>query len=188
MKQIDSWSHHKHNFNWKFANRPTKKTKHNFLTTKTRKENYERWKNKLHIVVARDNKQKVGTRSQTVSHIWSLIGLLSIVIILAPNSTPMVRSCTGWKRLSVNCRRRHDLPTPAEQINGYIIIESRRQLMELKWNFSLSEALCCEREKNYIKASRLLGKKNQFDSSRSNKLIFLLNNHKLFQNHNRAVC
>ncbi len=32
----------------------------------------------------------------------------------APNSTPIVRSCTGWKRLSVNWSRRHDLPTPAE--------------------------------------------------------------------------
>jgi hypothetical protein len=26
----------------------------------------------------------------------------------------MVRSWTGWKRLSVNCSSRHDLPTPAE--------------------------------------------------------------------------
>jgi hypothetical protein len=48
-----------------------------------------------------------------VSQIWSLMGLLSMVIILAPNSTPMVRSWTGWKRLSVNCSSRHDLPTPA---------------------------------------------------------------------------
>lgn len=138
--------------------------------------------------MARDNKQKVGTRSQTVSHIWSLIGLLSIVIILAPNSTPMVRSCTGWKRLSVNCRSRHDLPTPAEQIKGYIIIESRRQLMELMCNFSLSEVLWCEREKKLHQGLQIAQGKNQFDSSRSNKLIFLLNNHKMFQNHNRAVC
>ena len=41
------------------------------------------------------------------------MGLLSMVIMRAPNSTPMVRSCTGWKRLSVNCSSRHDLPTPA---------------------------------------------------------------------------
>eukprot|EP00961_Rhodomonas_salina_P156563 2108244-Rhodomonas_salina.2 len=27
--------------------------------------------------------------------------------------SPIVRSCTGWKRLSVNCKRRHDFPTPA---------------------------------------------------------------------------
>eukprot|EP00986_Skeletonema_menzelii_P020929 scaffold32712_cov120-Skeletonema_menzelii.AAC.1 len=34
-------------------------------------------------------------------------------IMRAPNSTPIVRSWTGWKRLSVNWSRRHDLPTPA---------------------------------------------------------------------------
>ena len=50
-----------------------------------------------------------------MSQIWSLMGLLSMVIIRAPNSTPMVRSCTGWKRLSVNCSSRHDLPTPAHR-------------------------------------------------------------------------
>ena len=47
-----------------------------------------------------------------VSHICSLICLPSREIILAPNSTPMVKSWTGWKRLSVNWRRRHDFPTP----------------------------------------------------------------------------
>ena len=26
---------------------------------------------------------------------------------------PIVRSCTGWKRLSVNCSSKHDFPTPA---------------------------------------------------------------------------
>ena len=41
-----------------------------------------------------------------MSQIWSLMGLLSMVIMRAPNSTPMVRSCTGWKRLSVNCSSR----------------------------------------------------------------------------------
>ena len=30
----------------------------------------------------------------------------------APNSTPMVRSWTGWNLLSVNCSSKHDLPTP----------------------------------------------------------------------------
>ena len=54
-----------------------------------------------------------GGGKRTVSQIWSLMGLLSMVIIRAPNSTPMVRSCTGWKRLSVNCSSRHDFPTPA---------------------------------------------------------------------------
>ena len=49
----------------------------------------------------------------TVSQICNLIWRLSMVIMRAPNSTPIVRSCTGWKRLSVNCRSRHDLPTPA---------------------------------------------------------------------------
>lgn len=73
----------------------------------------------------------------TVSQICSLICLLSILTRRAPNSTPvlswwryeashrhmrsrgirwyhqipMVRSCTGWKRLSVNWSNKHDLPT-----------------------------------------------------------------------------
>ena len=46
-----------------------------------------------------------------------------MVIILAPNSTPMVKSCTGWKRLSVNCKRRHDLPTPAKSQNAWDVIK-----------------------------------------------------------------
>ena len=52
---------------------------------------------------------------RTVSHICSLICLPSMFIMRAPNSTPIVRSCTGWKRLSVNCNSRHDLPTPAQR-------------------------------------------------------------------------
>jgi len=32
-----------------------------------------------------------------------------------PNSTPMVKSCTRWNRLSVNCNNRQDLPTPAKE-------------------------------------------------------------------------
>lgn len=28
---------------------------------------------------------------------------------------PIVRSWTGWNRLSVNCRRRHDFPTPERE-------------------------------------------------------------------------
>lgn len=51
----------------------------------------------------------------TVSQIWSLICLLSMVIMRAPNSTPMVRSCTGWNLLSVNCSRRQDFPTPGKK-------------------------------------------------------------------------
>ena len=35
-----------------------------------------------------------------------------MVTMRAPNSTPMVRSCTGWNLLSVNCKSRHDFPTP----------------------------------------------------------------------------
>mgnify|MGYP001811072070 CR=1 FL=1 len=50
---------------------------------------------------------------RTVSQICSLICFWSMLIMRAPNSTPMVRSCTGWKRLSVNCSSRHDFPTPA---------------------------------------------------------------------------
>ena len=51
-------------------------------------------------------------RARTVSQICSLMFLSSILTMRAPNSTPMVRSCTCWKRLSVNCSSRHDLPTP----------------------------------------------------------------------------
>jgi len=35
-----------------------------------------------------------------------------MVTILDPNSTPMVKSCTRWNLLSVNCNKRHDFPTP----------------------------------------------------------------------------
>jgi hypothetical protein len=55
-----------------------------------------------------------------VSQICSLICLPSIETILAPNSTPMVRSWTGWKRLSVNWRRRQDLPTPVSPMMMYL--------------------------------------------------------------------
>ena len=43
-----------------------------------------------------------------------------------PNSTPMVKSCTRWNRLSVNCNNRQDLPTPAKeerkQKKAYVVI------------------------------------------------------------------
>lgn len=32
----------------------------------------------------------------------------------------MVRSCTGWKRLSVNCSSKHDLPTPVSPMMIYL--------------------------------------------------------------------
>ena len=35
-----------------------------------------------------------------------------MVTILDPNSTPMVKSCTRWNLLSMNCNKRHDFPTP----------------------------------------------------------------------------
>jgi len=41
------------------------------------------------------------------------MGRESMVTMRAPNSTPMVRSWTGWNLLSVNWRSRHDFPTPA---------------------------------------------------------------------------
>ena len=47
-----------------------------------------------------------------VSQICNLICLSAMEIMRAPNSTPIVRSWTGWKRLSVNWSRRQDLPTP----------------------------------------------------------------------------
>ena len=57
-------------------------------------------------------------RARTVSQICSLMFLSSILTMRAPNSTPMVRSCTCWKRLSVNCSSRHDLPTPVSPAAG----------------------------------------------------------------------
>lgn len=51
-------------------------------------------------------------KSRTVSQICSFICRLSMLIMRAPNSTPMVKSCTGWNLLSVNCSSRQDLPTP----------------------------------------------------------------------------
>lgn len=51
-----------------------------------------------------------------MSQIWSFICFPSTLIIRAPNSTPIVRSWTGWKRLSVNCNKRHDFPTPAKRL------------------------------------------------------------------------
>ena len=56
--------------------------------------------------------------ARAVSQICSFMCLLSMVTMRAPNSTPMVRSCTGWKRLSVNCSSRQDLPTPARGPGG----------------------------------------------------------------------
>lgn len=50
-----------------------------------------------------------------MSQICSLMGRPSTVTIRAPNSTPMVRSWTGWNLLSVNCRSKHDFPTPKRQ-------------------------------------------------------------------------
>eukprot|EP00984_Skeletonema_dohrnii_P027200 scaffold16692_cov84-Skeletonema_dohrnii-CCMP3373.AAC.3 len=40
-------------------------------------------------------------------------------IMRAPNSTPIVRSWTGWKRLSVNWSRRQDLPTPVRGVTEH---------------------------------------------------------------------
>ena len=42
------------------------------------------------------------------------------VTIRAPNSTPIVRSCTGWNLLSVNCNSRQDFPTPVSPIMMYL--------------------------------------------------------------------
>jgi hypothetical protein len=51
---------------------------------------------------------------------WSLTCAPSTATMRAPNSTPMVRSWTGWKRLSVNWRRRQDLPTPVSPMMMYL--------------------------------------------------------------------
>lgn len=39
------------------------------------------------------------------------------VTIFFKANLPIVRSCTGWKRLSVNCSKRHDFPTPRSRRN-----------------------------------------------------------------------
>lgn len=49
-------------------------------------------------------------------------------MVLEPNSTPIVRSCTGWKRLSVNCNNKHDLPT-ANRFN--LVSKSNKQKISL---------------------------------------------------------
>lgn len=50
-----------------------------------------------------------------------------MVTMRLPNSTPMVKSCTRWNRLSVNCNNRQDLPTPAKeerkQKKKHVVIE-----------------------------------------------------------------
>ena len=45
------------------------------------------------------------------------------VIILAPNSTPMVTSCFCRKRWSINCSKRQDLPTPGVGQEGTCITD-----------------------------------------------------------------
>lgn len=35
---------------------------------------------------------------------------------------PIVRSWTGWKRLSVNCSSKHDLPTPGKILSNKFIV------------------------------------------------------------------
>lgn len=79
----------------------------------------------------------------TVSHICSLICLLSMVTIRAPNSTPMVRSWTGWKRLSVNCNNKQDLPTPTSYTqytnsNTTYIADTHCQQRALVWCWTCS--------------------------------------------------
>lgn len=48
----------------------------------------------------------------SLPQICNLICFPSIVIIRAPNSTPIVRSWTGWNLLSVNWSNKQDFPTP----------------------------------------------------------------------------
>ena len=55
-----------------------------------------------------------------VSQICSFTAFPSIWTVRAPNSTPIVRSCTGWKRLSVNWSKRQDLPTPVSPMMMYL--------------------------------------------------------------------
>lgn len=57
-----------------------------------------------------------------VSQICNLICLSAMEIMRAPNSTPIVRSWTGWKRLSVNWSRRHDLPTPEVCVKSFCCV------------------------------------------------------------------
>ena len=52
----------------------------------------------------------------TVSQICSFILLSPTVIIFAPNYTPIVTSCFCLNRWSINCSKRHDLPTPKNEL------------------------------------------------------------------------
>lgn len=55
-------------------------------------------------------------RKSTVSQICSLILLSATLMVLAPNSTPIVTSCLSRYRLSVYCSSRHDFPTPTSRL------------------------------------------------------------------------
>ena len=56
----------------------------------------------------------------TVSQICSFMLFLLILSILAPNSTPIVTSCLSRYRLSVNCKSKHDFPTPESPMMMYL--------------------------------------------------------------------
>jgi hypothetical protein len=49
--------------------------------------------------------------------VWSR---LLLAFMRAPQATPIVKSWTGWKRLSVNCSSKHDLPTPVSPMMMYL--------------------------------------------------------------------
>ena len=53
----------------------------------------------------------------------------------------MVRSWTGWNRLSVNCRSRQDFPTPGTEENTVIIIASSAPQPPLSENYCCNGAL-----------------------------------------------
>lgn len=47
---------------------------------------------------------------------WTPVAFKDITLFSTQN-LPIVRSCTGWNRLSVNCSKRHDFPTPRSTKN-----------------------------------------------------------------------
>ena len=58
---------------------------------------------------------------------------------------PIVRSWTGWKRLSVNCSKRHDFPTPRSTKNDQSSqtlrtndLENHNTINGVKWAQSLT--------------------------------------------------
>ena len=82
-----------------------------------------------------------------------LTSFSSRLIMRAPNSTPIVKSCTGWNRLSVNWSNRHDLPTPWRGTNSFPAWKRKTsdETKMTQWcDFREQHWYCIETNKNEI--------------------------------------